>query len=200
MKLFPRDNKSSCEREITLNPGQWLPRGSLLSWVHVNRPLVIQKVKLLNMNINFGFPPQVKVWGDSGKITIIWRNLIHTKFCKWQQNPSVDNGIQHCMYLCMYYIHCFNWISRLQDLKTFEWFLLSRSLLNFLRTFASLIPSSFFEFGKILPHPRGIRPSFFAPGQEIRQKNCPGGRDQLAQKIFPGVARGDVPSWNWLRH
>ena len=32
----------------------------------------------------------------------------------------------------------------------------------------------------------GIRPSFFAPGQGIRQKNCPGGRDSLAQKNFPG--------------
>ena len=64
--------------------------------------------------------------------------------------------------------------------KDFGVVLLSRSLLNFLRTFASLIWSSFLEFGKVLPHPRGIRPSFFVPGQGIRQKNCPG---------WPGLAR-----------
>ena len=58
--------------------------------------------------------------------------------------------------------------------------LLCRSLLNFLRTLASLIRSSFFEVGKILPHPRGIRPSFFASGQGIGQKNLPG---------WPGLAR-----------
>ena len=33
--------------------------------------------------------------------------------------------------------------------------------------------------------PPGIRPSAFAPGQGIRQKICPGGRDSLAQKNFP---------------
>ena len=58
--------------------------------------------------------------------------------------------------------------------------LLSRSLLNFLKTSASLIRNSLFEFGKILPHPRGIRPSFFALGQGIRQKKLPG---------WPGLAR-----------
>ena len=36
---LPRDNKSSCEREVTLAPGQPLPRDSSLSRVHVNRPL-----------------------------------------------------------------------------------------------------------------------------------------------------------------
>ena len=49
-EVVARDNKSSSECEVTLNLGQWLPRGSLLSWVHVNRRSVIQKVKLLNMN------------------------------------------------------------------------------------------------------------------------------------------------------
>ena len=39
MKLLPRDNKSSCECEVTVDPGQSLPRGSSLSRVHVNRPL-----------------------------------------------------------------------------------------------------------------------------------------------------------------
>ena len=38
----------------------------------------------------------------------------------------------------------------------------------------------FLRFGKILPHPRGIRPSFFAPGQGIRQNKLPG---------WPGLAR-----------
>ena len=37
--LLPRDNKPSCEREVTLAPGQSLPRGSSLSRVHVKRPL-----------------------------------------------------------------------------------------------------------------------------------------------------------------
>ena len=61
--------------------------------------------------------------------------------------------------------------------KDFRVVLLSRSLLNFLRTFASLIRSDFFEFGKILPHPQGIRPSFFAPGRELDKKNFPAGQD-----------------------
>ena len=39
---LPRDNKSSFESEVTLAPGQSLPRGSSLSRVHVNRPLVVQ--------------------------------------------------------------------------------------------------------------------------------------------------------------
>ena len=38
---------------------------------------------------------------------------------------------------------------------------------------------------------QGIRPSFFAPGHGIRQKNCPGGRDSLAQKNFPGDCPGE---------
>ena len=42
---MPRDNKSSCEREVTLAPGQTyaLPRGSSLSWVHVNRPKTLRQ-------------------------------------------------------------------------------------------------------------------------------------------------------------
>ena len=42
---MPWDNKLSCEREVTLAPGQSLPRGSSLSRVHVNRPLVIKLKK-----------------------------------------------------------------------------------------------------------------------------------------------------------
>ena len=38
MKYLPRDNKFKCEREVTLAPS--LSWGSLLSRVHVNRPLV----------------------------------------------------------------------------------------------------------------------------------------------------------------
>ena len=59
----------------------------------------------------------------------------------------------------------------------------------FLGLFASL-RSSFFDFRKNFAPPPGIRPSFWAPGQGIRPKNCPGGRDSLAQKNFPGSCPG----------
>ena len=76
-------------------------------------------------------------------------------------------------------------------MKDFRVVLLSRSLLNFLRTFASLIRSSLFEFGKILPHPRGIRQSFFAPGQGIRQKKIAQVAGiSLLKKISPGLPGG----------
>ena len=48
-----------------------------------------------------------------------------------------------------------------------------------------LLSHSLFKFGKTLPHPRGIRPSFFAPGQGIRQK--------IAER--PGLARSEKSSW-----
>ena len=38
----------------------------------------------------------------------------------------------------------------------------------------------------------GIRPSFLALRQGNKQKNCPGGRDSLTEKNFPGVARGEM--------
>ena len=141
----------------------------------------------------FWLSPQVKVW--VGKITIIWRNLIHAKLCKWQKNPSMDNSLQH--YIFMYvYIHCFNWIWRLEYLKTLEWFcfslkykgflnspnkkfVLSRSFLNFLRIFCRLKEQFLWVWENFAPPPR-IRPSFFAPGQGIRQKKLPG---------WPGFAR-----------
>ena len=69
--------------------------------------------------------------------------------------------------------------------------LLSRSLLNFLRTFASLIRSSFFKFGKILPHLRGIQPSFFALGRELDKKIAQVARISSLKKIFPRVAWGE---------
>ena len=49
--MLPRDNKSSCECEITLAPGQSLARGSLLSRVHVNRPLVFSKEEISRFHI-----------------------------------------------------------------------------------------------------------------------------------------------------
>ena len=77
-----------------------------------NSLLVIQKAKLLNMSSYFWLLPQVKVWGDSAKI-IILRNLIHTKLLQMTKESSMDNDRQH--YIFMYvYIHCFNWISRLE--------------------------------------------------------------------------------------
>ena len=98
----------------------------------------------------------------------------------------MDNGLQH--YIFMYvYIHCFN--IKAGVFKNFRVVLLSRSLLHFSRTFESSIRSSFFEFEKILPHPRGIRPSFFAPGQVIRQKISRVTGIRSLKKIFPGVAR-----------
>ena len=92
----------------------------------------------------------------------------------------------------------FNWISRLEYLKIFELFcfslkhkgflsspdkkvVLSRSFWGF---FASL-KSSFFKFGKILPHPREFDHHFLPRGRELDKKICPGGRDSLAQKNFP---------------
>ena len=45
------------------------------------------------------------------------------------------------------------------------------------------------------PPPR-IRPSFFAPGQGIRQKIARVAGIRSLKNIFPGVARGDISSWN----
>ena len=87
----------------------------------------------------------------------------------------------------------------LEYLKTLEWFcfslkykgspnkkfVLSGSFLNFLRTFCKLKEQSLRVWENFAPPP-GIRPSFFVLGQVIRQKTCPGGRDSLAQKNFPG--------------
>ena len=95
------------------------------------------KVKLKKNNIvdqiqvNFGFHPG-KAWGDSGKITIFGEIWYILNFCKWQKNPSMDNGLQQ--YIFMYvYIHCFNRISRLEYLKTFEWFCFSLKYEGFLK-------------------------------------------------------------------
>ena len=63
---------------------------------------------------------------------------------------------------------------------------MSRSFLNFFRDFFASLNSSFFEFGKILPHPREFDHHFLPRGRELDKKNCPGGRDSLAQKNFPG--------------
>ena len=68
-------------------------------------------------------------------------------------------------------------------------FVLSRSFLNFLRIFCKL-KEQFIQVWENFAPPPGIRPSFFAPGQGIRQKNCLGGRDSLAPKNFPGGCPG----------
>ena len=110
----------------------------------------------------------------------------------------MDNDRQH--YIFMYvYIHCFNGISKLD----FEWFCFSLKyigfeknlycLVVFLRIFCKL-KEQLLRVWENFPHPRKFDHQF-CPG--IRQKNFPGGRDSLAQKNFPGVARGgggDVPS------
>ena len=100
----------------------------------------------------------------------------------------------------------FNWISRLKYLKIFELFcfslkhkgflsspnkkvVLSLSFLNFLRIFCKL-KEQFLRVWENFAPPPGIRPSFFARVAGIRS----------LKKIFPVVARGDVPSWNRLRH
>ena len=64
--------------------------------------------------------------------------------------------------------------------KDFRVVLLSRSLLNFLRTFASFNMEQFLRVWENFAPPPGIRPSFFAPEQGIRQKNLP---------EWPGLAR-----------
>ena len=107
----------------------------------------------------------------------------------------MDNGLQH--YIFMYvYIHCFNSIWRLEYLKTLEWFcfslkykgllnspnkkfVLSRSFLNFLRIFCKLKEQFLRVWENFVP-PSGIRQSFFASGQGIRQKKLPG---------WPGLTR-----------
>ena len=46
----------------------------------------------------------------------------------------MGNGLQH--YVIMYvYIHCFNWISGLEYLKTFEWFRFSLKYKGFVKFF-----------------------------------------------------------------
>ena len=111
----------------------------------------------------------------------------------------------------------FNWISRLEYLKIFELFcfslkhkgflsspnkkvVLSRSFLNFLRIFCKL-KEQFLRVWENFAPPPGIRPSFFAPGQGIRQKILPGWSGFARSKKFSrGLPGGDVPSWNRLRH
>ena len=69
--------------------------------------------------------------------------------------------------------------------------LLSRSLLNFLRTFESSIRSSFFGLGKFCPTPGEFDHHFLPQGRELDKKNCLGGRDLLAQNKFsPGLPGG----------
>ena len=71
-------------------------------------------------------------------------------------------------------------------------FVLSRSFLNFLRIFCKL-KEQFFRVSENFAPPLRIRPSFLARGRGIRQKNCPGGQDSLAQKMFPELLGGMYP-------
>ena len=82
------------------------------------QPFVIQKAKLLNMNSKLWLPLQVKVRRDSGKITIIWRNLIHTKLLEMTKG-SLNGQRPSTLYLnvCIYSL-----ISRLEYLKIFDRF------------------------------------------------------------------------------
>ena len=109
------------------------------------------------------------------------------------------------IYLCMHiFIVLLN--TRLEYLKTFEWFCFSLKYKVFvefskwkmcthgvvfliLKDFASL-RSSFFEYGKILPHLREFDHHFLPRGQGIRQKNLPGWPGFGRSKNFPGVAGG----------
>ena len=64
-------------------------------------------------------------------------------------------------------------------------FVLSHSFLNFLRLFCKL-KEQFLQVWENFAPPPGIRSSFFAPGQGIRQKKLPG---------WPGFARSKKFSW-----
>ena len=100
----------------------------------------------------------------------------------------------------------FNWISRLEYLKIFELFcfslkhkgflsspnkkvVLSRSFLNFLRIFCKL-KEQFLRVWENFAHPREFDHHFLPRGRELDKKFCPGGRDSLAQKNFPGGCPG----------
>ena len=98
--------------------------------------------------------------------------MIHTKLLQMTKE-SLNGQRRSTLYIYVRIYSLFQLNIRAGVFKDFRVVLLSRIVLSFLRTFARLIWSSFFEFGKILPHPRGIRLSFFAPGQGIRQKKLP---------------------------
>ena len=65
---------------------------------------------------------------------------------------------------------------------------MSRSFLNFLRIFCKLKEQLLRVWENFAP-PLGIRPSFFALGQGIRQKFARVARIRSLKKYFPGVAR-----------
>ena len=68
-------------------------------------------------------------------------------------------------------------------------FVLSRSFLNFLRTFCKLKGGVSSNLGKFCPTPGEFDHHFLPRGRELDKKICLGGRDSLAQKNFPGVAQ-----------
>ena len=70
-------------------------------------------------------------------------------------------------------------------------FVLSRSFLDFLRIFCKLKYQFLPLWEKFCPIPGNSHDHHFLPwGRELNKKNCPGGRDSLAQKNFPGGCPG----------
>ena len=116
----------------------------------------------------------------------------------------MDSGLQH--YIFMYvYIHCFIEY-KAGVFKAFEWFCFSLKYKVFvefskwkicthgvvfliLKDFASL-RSSFFAFGKILPHPREFDHQFCPGGRESDKKIARVAGIRSLKNIFPGVAQG----------
>ena len=74
--------------------------------------------------------------------------------------------------------------------KDFRVVLLSRGLLNFLRTFASLIRSSFVGLGNFCPTPGEFDYHFLPRGRELDKKISRVAEISSLKQIFPGVARG----------
>ena len=113
--------------------------------------------------------------------------MIHTKLLQMtKESLSGERRSTLYIYVCIYSLIELN--IKTGVFQDFRVVLLSRSLLNFLRTFASLIRNSFFEFGKILPHPRGIRRSFLPRGRELDKKICPG--LARSKQFSPGLPGG----------
>ena len=111
----------------------------------------------------------------------------------------------NAIYVCIYSLFQLKYW-RLEYLNTFKWFcfilkyksfaklskqkiVLSHSFLDFLRIFCK-VKGEFFKFGKIFPTPGEFDHHFLPQGRELDKKNCPGGRDSLTQKNFPGGCPG----------
>ena len=77
--------------------------------------------------------------------------------------------------------------------KNFRMVLLSRSLLNFLRTFAGAVSSS---LGKFCPTPGEFDHNFLPRGRESDKKFARVAGISSLKNFSPGLPPGDVPSWN----